>query len=171
MFKTTTFAGIPMMTRRNRRALVVGTYLLLAGATVLLGVTKGMKFESPFWIILVFSGVSRAVFGALIPQETVSERRIEKPVDLGLAASGPRPDPPPDERDVALRNEAYFQAFRVVAMFSVIVFALIIMMQDPTSWARLNLLQVFGAVLVVLVLTLPQAILLWSHPDLLEENG
>jgi hypothetical protein len=170
MFHTTTFAGIQMKTQRNRRALVVLTYVLIGVVSVLLGVTRGMKFASPFWIILVFSGVSRWIFGSLVPQESFPVPN-EKPVDLGLAASGPRPEPQPDEREVAMRDRAYFKAFRVVAGYSVFVFALVAMVQDPTFLPGLNILQVFAAVLVVLVLTLPQAILLWQHPDLLEENG
>lgn len=169
MFRTTMFAGISFTSQRNRRALVVITYLLIVVSAVLLGVTQGMKFAAPLWLIFVFSGVSRWIFGSLVPEESLPERK-EKPVDLGLAATGPRRESQVDEREIAVRNDAYFQAFRVVAGFSLFVFVLVAMMQDPTFWPKLNVLQVFVAVLVVLVLTLPQAILLWQHPDLVEEN-
>ena len=148
------------------------TYILIALSSVLLGVTRGMSFQAGLWVIFVFSGVSRWIFGSLVSQESLPERK-EEPVDLGLAASGPRLEPQPDERELAVRNHAYFKAFRVVAGYSILVFAIVAMMQDPTFWPGLNVnvLQVFAAVLIVLVLTLPQAILLWQHPDLVEENG
>ena len=170
MFRTTTFAGISMTSQRNRRALVVVTYILLAIASVLLGVARGAKFQ-PIWIILVFSVVSQWIFGSLVPQETLPPQRRSEPIDLGLAASGPRPDPPPDEREISERNNAHFLAFRVVAVYSLFVFMIIASMQDQSFFIRLSTLQVFAAILSVLVLTLPQAILLWSHPDLMEENG
>lgn len=171
MFRTTTFAGIPMGSQRNRRALVIVTYLMLAIASVLLGVARGAKFQ-PIWIwILAFSGVSRGIFGSLVPQETLPPKRPEEPIDLGLVASGPRPEPPPDEREVWERNKAHFVAFRVVAVYSLFFFIAIALIQNQTSFVELWTLQVFAAILSVLVLTLPQAILLWSHPDLVEENG
>jgi uncharacterized membrane protein len=91
-------------------------------------------------------------------------------VDLGLAASGQHLEVLPDERELSVRNEAYFKAFRIVTVYALFIFVIIAMMQDPTFWPKLNVLQVFAAVLVVLVVTLPQAILLWQHPDLVEEN-
>ncbi len=90
MFRTTRFAGMSMMSQRNRRALVVVTYILLAIASVLLGLVRGTNLQ-PVWIILVFSVASRWIFGSLVPQETFPPKHIDEPIDLGLAASGPRP--------------------------------------------------------------------------------
>jgi hypothetical protein len=64
MFRTTTFAGISFTSQRNRRALVVITYLLIVLSAVLLGITRGMNFQAGLWIIFVFSGVSRWIFGS-----------------------------------------------------------------------------------------------------------
>ncbi len=78
---------------------------------------------------------------------------------------------PPDEREVSERNKAHFLAFRVVAIYSLFVFIAIAFAQDHTLLLSASMLQVVVAILTVLVLTLPQAIMLWSHTDLVEENG
>jgi hypothetical protein len=120
------------------------------------------------WIVIAFTVVSRGIFGVLVPQESFSEVRkrvIES--RLEFATGGGHALPKPDERDVSVRNAAYFVAFRAVTMYafwSWIIGGLLLEIANRPA----PILQV---VMVILVFTLPQAILLWNQPDLLEEEN
>ena len=168
MFRTTKFVGIPMTTRRNRRVLVSITYLLLGIAVVALARVDRPFLSPGLWIVIAFAVVSRGIFGLLIPQESlpvVQKRAIES--RLELAISGGHALPKPDERDVTVRNAAYFVAFRAVTMYafwSWIIGGLLLEIANRPA----PILQV---VMIILVFTLPQAILLWNQPDLLEEEN
>lgn len=160
-----------MSSRRNRRALVVLTYAGIAVLTVLMGVMAGASFQSPMWLVIIFSGVSRGLFGAVVPQQTLRDRpQNVVEARLGLSASGQWVEAPADEREIGLRNAAYFSAFRVVTLYALVVWFTVLLMQDPKLHMSPVILQVVTTPLIMLVVTLPQAILLWNHPDLLEEE-
>lgn len=173
MFRATTIAGLSMSSRRNRRLLVVLTYFGIAAMTVVLGVSGATHLQSPLWLILVFvivfSGVSRGLFGAVVPQQTLRDR-TPKPSGgrFNLRPTREWVDVPEDERDVAVRNAAYFYAFRFVTLFALLVWFVVLVFQDPKVHIPSVVLQLLITYLVVLMLTLPQAIMLWNHPDLID---
>ena len=86
--------------------------------------------------------------------------------NLGLSLNTLWHKSEPDERQVAVRNAAYYRAYRVVAVYLLLIMPVASWM--VTGEAALNdvLLEFFALSLFVLVYTLPQAIMLWTEPDL-----
>lgn len=71
-----------------------------------------------------------------------------------------------DEREVAVRNAAYFVAFRAMSIYAVIL--------TPLAWATrpgiaVLTLHLLAIPLMTMAITLPQAVVLWTEPDVPEE--
>lgn len=63
-----------------------------------------------------------------------------------------------------MRNAAYFEAYRVLALYS---FLLVIFALSGSSTA--SVLPPLAMPLLVMALSLPQAVILWTEPDVPEE--
>jgi hypothetical protein len=90
-------------------------------------------------------------------------------ISLGLAPRRRRGEDEPDEREVAVRNAAYFEAYRVLAMYSIaawVAWPFIFLLRASTAVQVLLLLTM---PLLAMALTLPQAVVLWTEPDVPEE--
>ena len=88
---------------------------------------------------------------------------------LGLTSGPRRSEDDLDERELAVRNAAYFTAYRVVAVYSIIAWmAVIYSFELSTSAARSLMLWLFIS-LLTMILTLPPAVILWTEPDVPEE--
>jgi hypothetical protein len=175
--KRTSIMGISMTSRSRRRMLVFIVYFLLA-IFVVLGVAlhrdnlllKPGDFLSGFNLLFVilFTGVSRLIFGSLIEQTTFPVPPQEGPGDgrpISLFGSA-RPMGSPDERDLEVRNRAYFQSFRMIAVYSVLLwFAYSFLNAFWMPQVSLNIAALLLFPLIVMAITLPQALLLWSEPD------
>jgi len=175
--KETSILGISMTRRSRRRMLVFTVYLLLA-VFVVLGVAlhrdnhllRPGDFLSGFNLLFVilFTGVSRLIFGRLIEQTTFPVPPQEGPGSdrpISLFGNVRRPADP-DERDMAVRNWAYFQAFRMIAVYSVLLwFAYSFLNAFWMPQVSLNIAALLLFPLIVMATTLPQAVLLWSEPD------
>lgn len=186
MFRSTKLFGISMVPQRNRRVLVAVVYLIFlgfitAGAVVrhadLFGMT-GLPFI--LWVLLV----TRYTFGRLVPNFTFDDRALEQvdtsmPETYGFNSSEQVPvkpvqvDPEPDERDLAIRNAAFFTSSRALAIYLLMSWIAILAAHDPrihiAAFALpVAIYAVFAA--VVMAFTLPQAIILWNEPDLVEEK-
>ena len=109
--------------------------------------------------------LSFQIFGRVVEQTVFPQPRVA-PMTLGLMRT--RRDPgEPDERDIAIRNAAYFKAYRLLGIYLVLV--CLIMWSVFESGSRFTIwLVVFP--LLVLVPTLPQAVILWTAPDLPEDS-
>jgi hypothetical protein len=94
----------------------------------------------------------------------------------------PVPDPDEydyrnDERELRQRDRAHYQAYRVLIVGLALLWAAsigVISKPAPPVWAPMHaqlLLYGFVVALLVVSLTLPQAILLWSEPDMEEETA
>jgi hypothetical protein len=70
---------------------------------------------------------------------------------------------------VAVRNAAYFQAYRAVVVYSVVVWLASPMVYKVSASTALRLIQLVTMSLVAMALTLPQAVILWTEPDVPEE--
>jgi hypothetical protein len=70
---------------------------------------------------------------------------------------------------VAVRNAAYFAAYRGLAVYSIIVWAALPSIFEFSASTALLLLQLLVMPLLAMALTLPQAVVLWTEPDVPEE--
>lgn len=157
----TKFLGISMERRSRRRALVTGTYLFLAALMSLVLVRQAGRLLQPgdfigganLVFILVFTVVSRWVFGSLVRMETVP---VPQPGEFA-----------PDERELVVRNRAHFYVFRCIAVYLTLLWmAYAVLNANGIATISLN---VFGLLIfpaVIMAITLPQALILWTEPDL-----
>lgn len=170
MLQAGTLLGVSLVPRKNRRLLVTGTYLiiLLASATIVLTTSAQTRYFQLILnlVFLVPVNVSLYFFGRVVEQSVFPDLR-RTPVTLQLSGR-PREVGEPDERDLSIRNAAYFTAYRLVATYSLFVCLMVWPAFDSgsTLFPLLLLLPIF-----VFAPTLPQAVILWSEPDLPEDVG
>jgi hypothetical protein len=163
-----------MVRRNNRRWLVAITYAtflaLMAALIIILSPTRGQNGTVLMMcLVLAYNGVSRAVFGSLVRNTVLPEVRGGEVTSLGLTPARRRGEDEPDERDVAVRNAAYFQAYRAVAVYSIVLWLASPMVYEVSASTALRLIQLVTMPLVAMALTLPQAVILWTEPDVPEE--
>lgn len=186
MFRDTELLGVSMVSQRNRRVLVVCVYVLFAALTLVGAVSNGRSLFGntglPFVLLVLL--VTRYTFGRLVPNYTYDDEALQQvdtsmPEVYGITSEHPlvmKPaaEPEPDERDVAVRNAAYYACFRALAVYILIAWIEIVVVTDPRFHLQavaptIAVYTVFSA--VVLVFTLPQALILWNEPDLLGEEN
>ena len=165
MMKTPIFLGISMVSRKNRRLLVAVTYAILLLVIHALSVLRSRSeaMNLTFWLLIAISIVSRGIFGSMVKQ-TLITRRWNEMLALGLTPARFRDEDEPDERELAVRNAAYFQAYRLLALYSFLFVPFLLSGAIATS-----ILPQVAMPLLVLALTLPQAVVLWTEPDVPEE--
>jgi hypothetical protein len=173
MLRTPEILGFSMVRRNNRRWLVVVTYVtflaLMAALTIILPPTRGQNATVLMCLILAYNVVSRGVFGSLVKDTVLPQMRGGEITSLGLTPRRRRGDDEPDERDVAVRNGAYFQAYRAVAVYSIVIWIASSVVCEVSASTALRLIQLVTMPLVAMALTLPQAVILWTEPDVPEE--
>jgi len=177
MLKTPVFLGFSMVRRDNRRLLVAVAYatLLALMATVIIILPLGGRYLGGrravvWWCLLLAHGVvSRAIFGRLAKDTVLPEIRGGEMTSLGLTPRRRRGEDEPDEREVAVRNAAYFAAYCGLAVYSIIVWAALPSIFEFSASTALLLLQLLVMPLLAMALTLPQAVVLWTEPDVPEE--
>jgi hypothetical protein len=173
MLRTPVFLGFPMSRRHNRRLLVAVTYAtLLPLMAAVIVVVPGVNPYLAVWMcfILAYNVASRAILGRLTKDTVLPERRGGQLTSLRLAPGQPRGEEEPDEREVAVRNAAHFEAYRVLAMYSIIIWvALPLLLPFSLSASTLvRVLELLAMPLLAIALTLPQAVVLWTEPDVPE---
>ncbi len=169
MLKTPVILGLSTVSKRNRRLLVVLIYLILILIVAIFVCIR--PFELPFYSAGALIGivVSRLIFGKLVKERAFSETRISQTTTLSLL-HWKRSGDHLDEREMSLSNEAHYEAFRVVAYFLLFLWlAVPILLDHLNAWLMNRIFEGIVTVLLVLAFTLPQAILLWSEPDVPEE--
>lgn len=170
MLRQGTLIGISMEPRRNRRLLVIATYTcVLMLLTVIVTVAWAYSGHLSFVLSLVYAAILSLTFqffGRIVRQTVFPELRIAEFVFLGLTPKR-RETGEPDERDVAVRNAAFFTAYRILAIYSFLVF--LVLLPAFNSRNRLAFLLVVLPFLLFAP-TLPQAVILWNEPDLVEET-
>jgi len=165
MLQTTEMFGISMVEQKNRRRLVATIYVVLL-ASILTPVliypyltTRFVSLVLQFFLLPLF--IAWKIFTDMVGRmEMVLQGRPAKPITLGLFARRDQEDP--DERDVLVRNAAYFKAYRVLALYLML---LIPATQALMEFGYMRVLVVLIFALFVILTTLPQAILLWTEPD------
>lgn len=159
--------GIPMVRRRNRRALVFATYALLLILTAIILIFHPWV-NVWVWFVLAFNVTGGLVFGKLVKQTTFPEHSTPAVAAIGIVDRPAKESL--DERELSVRNAAYFLAFRILALYSTAFFVSVhyLLLYKPTLAPQLILALMIPV--LVMVLTLPQAIVLWSEPDLPSES-
>jgi hypothetical protein len=164
MIGKTSYLGIPLRLRRNRRWLVTGYWLVVLSSL-------GFLYWGPVLQILLqgrFLGHGRAeVFAPLLTGLLFGYLTT---CLGGVSGRGllPEWDGPFDERDIRLRNAAHFEAYKI---FRMIIFPIAMMLAIVfgTIWSHY---QQLGAPLLMLlwflVFSLPQSLILWFEPDMEE---
>jgi hypothetical protein len=175
MLRTPVFLGFSMVRRNSRRRLVVVTYaILMALMAVMIVVprlaprTRVAGFASYFAFVLAFNAVSLSIFGRLAKDTVLPQTHGGEMTSLGLTPQ-PRREDDLDERELAVRNAAYFKAYRVVAVYSIIAWMALIYSFDLSASIALSLRLWLFIPLLTMILTLPPAVILWTEPDVPEE--
>lgn len=170
MLNTPKILGISMAPRKNRRLFVMVTYAILVACLAAIPVV-------PFWhnriqaawgllFFLIYIMGNHLLFGSIVePFMAYSLRNEEELISLRSAPRGHDPD----ERDLAVRNAAHYQAFRVAAIYGLVVWVAI--MGSTTLNGSAVALSILIIPLLAMLWTLPQAIILWTEPDVPEEAG
>jgi hypothetical protein len=172
MLRTPAFLGFSMMHRNNRRLLVATTYatVLALMAAVIISLPWGRQSDAiGVCLILAYNVVSRAILGRLVKDTVLPDLRWGEMTSLGLAPRRRRGENEPDEREVAVRNAAYFEAYRTLAMYSIGIWVASPFFSLLSASTAVRVLQLLTMLLLAMALTLPQAIILWTEPDVPEE--
>jgi hypothetical protein len=176
MLRTPVFLGFSMVRRDSRRRLVVVTYaILLALMAVMIVVsrsaprTRAAGFASYFAFAIAFNGVSYSIFGRLAKDTVLPQMRGSEITSLGLTSRPRRSEDDLDERELAVRNAAYFTAYRAVAVYSIIAWMALIYSFELSASIALSLMLWLFIPLLAMILTLPPAVILWTEPDVPEE--
>lgn len=179
MRKTKIF-GFSMESRSARRRLVVTTYaglaVLIAGGWFLDHLHTSSLYTYDAALLLgyfIFGGISP--YGLIKPFNGKGPRNQPMPsslVELHLAAT--RTLSPADareyrndERELQLRDRAHYRAYQVVfCLFGAVWLVSSFPLRALEPEVRLRLLLLLATFSMMAAMTLPQAILLWTEPDM-----
>ena len=145
--------GIDMTRRVTRRSLVTLTYLVLAFWCALVWTQWGYEGQALSVVLASALLVNALIFGRY------ARGGLIKPFATHTSF-GTRTSWQNDERELRQRDRMHFYAYRVVLALILLGFFLGI---DP--FRHLEIGRAFVVLGIVLGLTLPQALLLWSEAD------
>jgi len=171
MVKNPAFLGFSMVRRSNRRRLVAIIYAILLGliaAAIIISpsVRRPVGRAGIAWcLFLPYWVASWSILGRLAKDTVLPQIRGGEMTTLGLTPGRHHGEFDLDEREVAVRNAAYFTAYRAVAVCSFVfwvAFFSVLELSAPT--ARL-LVPWLVVLLLEVIFTLPSAVILWTEPD------
>jgi hypothetical protein len=142
-----------MARRTNRRSLVAATYLGLALVCVVTWAAWAAEAPALTLVLTSCFVVNVIIFGGY------ARGGLIKPFATHTPLGAPTPWHQ-DERELGRRDRMHFYAYRIVVVLAVLALAL---GRRPFEHAQSS--QLLMITTVVLGLTLPQALLLWSEPD------
>ena len=148
---TTFKRSLPLTARRTRRALVLTTYLGYLGMVLAWSV-----LEQPLrWLFVLPLG-----FAAILAMGLLLMPQL-----LGISEGA---DEQLDERQVAVRNRTYLNAYRILGALVILTALYYMLAQGGGWWLPSSDLetQAFFWGSWLLALTLPTALTAWSEPDL-----
>jgi hypothetical protein len=178
MLRSPEFLGFSMVRRNSRRRLVAVTYAILLALLAVTTVVSpslprpiGGRFPGAIWLLFVVcSPMSGLIFGKLAKDMVPFQMRGGEMTGLGLTPQPGRSEADLDERELAVRNAAYFTAYRAVVVYFVFAgVAFIYSFELSASTARLLRLWLIMP-LLGMIFSLPQALILWREPDVPEET-
>lgn len=151
-----------MVSRKNRRWLVAGTYfvlILICLSVVAIPWTHAYVPIALAFVVFYSIGWSSRLFHSVVVGPTDPPPHLRSV--LGLVRKR-RPEDP-DERDIAVRNAAHYHAYYVIAIYA--LFACLYLVFSGMNRVPLLVLLPIG----VFGPTLPQAVILWTEADVPEE--
>jgi hypothetical protein len=171
---------ISMETRRRRRALVIGYYLFFVALCVLLVAVRGpAKYDRllplSFYLASMLGGIT---FSGPVRLFSQWQRRFKDGSAWGIDANRPHPYLSGrltididhlrlDEHDIAARDRAHYLAYSALrwpAIAAALLGGIFLMDASPEKVA--HALLIASVPVAALFFSLPQAILLWSEPDM-----
>ncbi len=186
MVEQVSFLGMKLKTQRQRRLLVIAYYsMLLLAAAAGLARTGHVRvvslFNFAFWMCLILGGIYgrgpvKSYTRPVLPLDLDHtgfpwDQRDDEVLALGL--NGPRPHrdatstanwEPLDEREQTERDHAHYEAYRILRWtLGIAVLAYWLSLHWIYPWLNAKL-PVLAMIALVYVLSLPQAILLWTEP-------
>lgn len=170
MSRTPTIFGISMASKTKRRWLVLVCYVVLCASILLAFSSKSMATRFALTVIMnmVFGSIQFVIFYKLAKDTVLPLQQDFGTVSLGLSRNLFSNTKKLDEREVAIRNAAYYRAYRII------VIALLLLMPIALKFLMTpineGILALYMCSFLVVALTLPQAIILWTEPDLPEET-
>jgi len=171
MLNTPKILGISMAPQKNRRVLLTVMYaVLLAIAAAIIVPTWAARI--PVVSVLVISFALYAliqirVFPKLLKVSEFGNRTG------AMIVHGMKPGSPEmeeiDEREMAVRNLAHLQAFRIIHLYSVLIVIVFFLWYELDATTIFRFAAIALLLLQLMTFTLPQAIILWTEPDVPEE--
>ncbi|MGA3045746.1 MAG: hypothetical protein ABSD67_03945 [Terracidiphilus sp.] len=179
---------LSMGTRRRRRALVIVIYLFLSALLCAALLWAPWALGSVLWFLFLVGLINRVFFGGL------TTRGLVGPFASDIRPLWFRDDPPPasridrwiwrrspsrkdlqaDEREDRLRDRVHYRSYRILTLLTYVVWGLfaIVRMGPFLGMGSLpfDFALMVAAAVAMLALTLPQAILLWTEPDMETEG-
>ncbi len=163
MPRTPTIFGISMSSRNRRRWLVLFCYVFW-GLLTLFVPFQISETARIFLILLMsfaFAFIPFVVFYGLARDTVLPMQEDPRPISLGLLRKALPDNEKLDERQVAVRNAAYYKAYRFIAAF--VLFTPMIL--GAMTLSR-TVLWIYMCSIMTLLYSLPQAIILWTEPDM-----
>jgi hypothetical protein len=190
MVKQMSFKGMRLRTRAQRRALVIGYYSVLLAVGVAGLVRPGQRdvvalINFGFFSCLLLGGIYgrgpvKSYEEPMLPLEagrglSMWDNKGDEVQELGLSGPKPKRDDggsgdwePLDEREKTERDHAHYEAYRIlrwtVGIAVVAYWASLHWTYPSNLWLNAKL-PVLAMVLLVYVLSLPQAVVLWTEPE------
>jgi hypothetical protein len=163
MMRTSVLFGLSMAERSHRRMLVTATYAVLALLMALfIASPEDLVVVSLACVSIAWLLVGRGILASVIENTSVPQNvRDSELIDLGLTRQSHDPEKT-DERDVAIRNAACFKACRVIGFYTII---LVLIAPAFGTMVAVRTFEALLAPLLAMGVTLPQAIILWTEPD------
>lgn len=168
MLNTPKILGISMAPQRNRRRLLTVMYAVLL-ACILPIIVPPWADRIPAAYFLFFPLIACFLIEIRVFPKLLKVSEFAN--HSGAIIHGMQPGSPEmeelDEREMTVRNAAHFHAFRVIKMFSLVV----VLIVGPGG-SKLFPFAAFALfLLLIMTFTLPQAIILWTEPDVPEDAG
>jgi hypothetical protein len=101
----------------------------------------------------------------VVKDTVLPERSGGEITSLNLTPPPRRGADQPDQREVAVRHTAYIVAYRPLAVYSIIIWLTLPSVFLFNASIALRVIQLVAMPLVMIALTLPQAVILWTEPD------
>lgn len=159
-----TIFGISMASQNSRRWLVLLCYAALWTSIILVFYSTSVAAQFVLTTLMTFVGASIqfVIFFKLAGDTVLPVKKVAEPRSLGLFRDPPSDRFKLDERQVGIRNAAYHKAYRIVAAYLLLIpIILFTSANSPKMFLAIYTLTVYGV-----IYTLPQAIILWTEPDL-----
>lgn len=180
--RSTTILGFKMEKQSARRSLVVAVYLLLA-ILVVAGWFLDRLLETGVYIFWAAFFLNYFVLGGYGPEGLVKPftgtgfRHRPVPsnlVELELYATGNLQNSPSeyrnDERELRRRDHVHYQAYQALCVLLAGIWLISVWTLHPPRFIPAGLLPILLYLVVfpviLIALTLPQSIVLWTEPDL-----